>query len=334
MLSVMKQIAIITVFVIVILGFAAWQRTNLKDNGSTLPTTPASIFPSPAVSTASSNNRTSPPQQENPIYAQWKTVVNEGYKVQFKIPPEQTYYPTLNRINPADISVYANQAYDGGSRRQALLKIYRLTPQDVSIEERTSINGIPYLIVRGLTDTARAEGVEYTGVMARSASMLLLINGSKSKAGTVDGIMETLQFTGTVPGFADRVACMKFDPIADSAYGKQGDDYYYAERLTRKLDENYTRNSKPLYITLHVYENDTFSDKDVPFNLTFKDYPVAPYVQEVILTVKKDDVVRVIGQEKFDRARDIGFTVSYSNMKTSDGKMCLEGGVIGPTIPK
>lgn len=327
-----KQIVTVAALVIVFLAITVWHRNYVKNNSSTPPSAQVTT-PFPTVATTPQDNRTSAPEKSD-LYTQWKTVVNEGYKVQFKIPPEQTYYPTLNRIKPADISVYVNQAYDGGSRRQALLKIYRLTPQDISIEERTSANGIPYLMVRGLTDTARAEGVEYTGVMARNASTLLLVNGSKSKAGTVDGIMETMQFTGIVPGFAEGVACMKFDPIADSAYGKQGDDYYYAKRLTQRLDEDYTRNSKPLYITLHVYENNTFSDVDIPFTVRLKDYPVAPYVQEVILTVKKDDVVRVIGQEKFDRAQDIGFTVSYSNMKTSDGKMCLEGGVIGPTIPK
>lgn len=310
------------------------QKSQKNRVDLTQPTiTPASI--------KETNMPSIPAVESTAEYSSWKSVEDDYLGIRFKIPQGQNYSKTEKIIYPSKV-IIGFLPYSGGSRREEVLRTYRLSAKDVRIEETTTNQGKSVLLLQGITDIAEAEGMRYLGILS-SGSYLLSVGGDKTYASLIDGIIDTFETISSPPDPSNMAACMGYDEnLKWSNYGKRENGDYFVEIYSRsRLDENYLKKSGNLDVKAQAWRDykspppdfgtpgEMLVEKDMPFSVEVADYGNLPYVQKLVFTVGSSTVEDKFGKETLSRADGIQLLVNATPLKTADGKFCQGiGGLI------
>lgn len=263
-------------------------------------------------------------------YSSWKSAEDDFWRIRFKIPANQSYIKARQRVEPAQI-YFILYSYDGGSRRQAIIKNYRLEAKDVLVQEYLTMKGSQALLIEGVTELARAEGLQYLGVIAYGQN-LLTISGTKEQASIIKGVLDNLEFLGNP--VTNTVECTKFDEHWNDFGKKDNGDYFFGIHFTRKMDESYIKSSGKILVEAEARidfkpeptpfgtPGRTLAKKPVAFTPVLSDFNNPPYVQKLTLLISRSEVIKEIGSDIFNQADGISLWVDYRNLKTADGYFC------------
>lgn len=294
-----------------------------QSQGGVLP----SLKPALQSSPESSPQPSSQASNASSHYASWEPVIDDSLKMKFKIPQEQSYVLAQKKISPAEIFVKVNYDYGGGSRREFIKKAYKLKDKDMKVEEYTTAKGRSALLIDIEPQSYMSDQFDYIGVVVNGPN-LFIFNGKPKQKELIKGILDTLEFTGAISLKNDMVQCMKFDPKQDNAFGRnQNGDYFYSLYVTKKLDKSYLVKEGTIRLEAYSYSDPTLKHYPVKFLLELLDYNNPPYAQEIHLIISEEEVKKQLGAQNIDPAKGVVFSLTYSSMKTSDGKYCSEGGI-------
>ncbi|OGE71600.1 hypothetical protein A2617_00005 [Candidatus Daviesbacteria bacterium RIFOXYD1_FULL_41_10] len=256
-------------------------------------------------------------------YSDWKAYTNEPLGITFKVPPKESYSLATGEITPSKIMLADRADYSGGSRREEFIRMYQLTANDLKVTEKISTLGQPYLLVEGLTGSAHAEGIDYAAVFAKG-SYLVIFKGSLDKAELIKNIAETVNFTGTPVNPKDMLSCVQ-EPSSQAVKTSTG--YSLLLKYKQKLDINYLKKATQFTVIPTVLGSKEPLFAEVPYTVSSQDINEPPFVQQLNFSMTKDQVINGIGQDKFNKATQLGFSLFRAYfLKTVNGKFCGDVG--------
>lgn len=326
-----KVAVMVLVLLLLAMGAVVYVLQKRPQSQPVISDSSPTITPSPTIILSPTNTTAVDEKTQIPsTYSSWKTYTNERLRITFKLPSGQIYSVASGRVMPAGISISDRIDYSGDSRREELMRMYRLIASDIRVTEKTAATGQSYLIVEGLTQSAHAEGVNYAAVFSKGTH-LIVIGGDLENADIVRGMAETLTFTGTPDGAKDLVSCIKYGESEKGELGKSPDMYSFFWRYTQKLDVNYLKTALSVDVHPVIPNNpEEFIAPTVSYTVQAQDISQAPYVQQLNFDVTKSAVIKAIGQTAFDKATELVFNFSHAyELKTTTGKFCNDVGTSG-----
>lgn len=311
-------------------GIEFSEKKQIQPQTISPKSSPSKIFDESFTTPTPTINQQPTGSAKYPNYNSWKSAEDDFWRIRFKTPANQSYIKARQRVEPAQI-YFILYSYDGGSKRQAIIKNYRIEAKDVLVQEYLTMKGSQALLIEGATEIARAEGLQYLGVVAYGQN-LLTISGTKEQTSIIKGILDNLEFLGSP--VINIVECTKFDEHWDDFGKKDNGDYFFGIYFTKRMDENYIKSSGKIFVEAEARidfkpepapfgtPGRTLAKKPVAFTPVLSDFNNSPYVQKLTLLISRDEVIKETGSDIFNQADGISLWVDYRNLKTADGYFC------------